>query len=193
MPVFDYDPPDRFVAGAVGQPGSRAFFLQARSEGRVTTVGLEKFQVAVLADRLDELLDEVLRRSGGRAPVPAMAPADLADKAPLDLPIDEDFRVGTMALAWDPETSQVVIEAQEITEDDEAGEEEEVVAPVDDDRPEPAVLRVRISPGVARAFTQRALEIVAAGRPPCPLCGQPLDADGHICVRLNGHRAQETQ
>jgi uncharacterized repeat protein (TIGR03847 family) len=94
----------------------------------------------------------------------------------------------------------VVIEAQEITEDDEAEAEEgqevpaapEAEVPAADDRPEPAVLRVRISPGVARAFTQRALEIVAAGRPPCPLCGQPLDADGHICVRLNGHRGQET-
>ncbi|MFC4587200.1 DUF3090 domain-containing protein [Sphaerisporangium corydalis] len=186
MPVFDYDPPDRFVAGAVGQPGSRAFFLQARGQGRVTTVGLEKFQVAVLADRLDELLDEVLRRSGGTAPVPAMAPVELADQAPLDLPLDEDFRVGTMALAWDPDTSQVVIEAQEAGEDDEEPPE------VDPDRPESAVLRVHISAAAARAFTQRALEIVAAGRPPCPLCGQPLDAEGHICVRLNGHRGDST-
>jgi uncharacterized repeat protein (TIGR03847 family) len=185
MPVFDYDPPDRFVAGAVGQPGARAFFLQARGQGRVTTVALEKFQVAVLADRLDELLDEVLRRSGGRAPVPAMAPADLTDEAPLDLPIDEDFRVGTMALAWDPDTSQVVIEAQEATEGDE--DDEPFVVDVDDDRPEPAILRVRISPAAARAFSRRALDVVAAGRPPCPLCGQPLDSDGHICVRLNGH------
>ncbi|MFC4532644.1 DUF3090 domain-containing protein [Sphaerisporangium dianthi] len=186
MPVFDYDPPDRFVAGAVGQPGSRAFFLQARGHGRVTTVGLEKFQVAVLADRLDELLDEVLRRSGGTAPVPAMAPVELADKGPLDLPIDEDFRVGTMALAWDPDTSQVVIEAKEVTDDEEEDET------IDEDAPESAVLRVHITAAAARAFTQRALELVAAGRPPCPLCGQPLDADGHICVRLNGHRGDRT-
>jgi len=185
MPVFDYDPPERFVAGAIGQPGSRAFFLQARAAGRITTVGLEKFQVAVLADRLEELLDEVLRRSGGRAPVPAIAPAELTDRAPLDTPIDEDFRVGTMALAWDPETSQVVIEAQEVTDED---DDEEFPG---EDRPEPAVLRVRLSPGMARAFSKRALEVVAAGRPPCPLCGQPLDAEGHICVRLNGHRPQE--
>jgi uncharacterized repeat protein (TIGR03847 family) len=189
MPVFDYDPPDRFVAGAVGQPGSRAFFLQARGQGRMTTVGLEKFQVAVLADRLDELLDEVLRRSGGTAPVPAMAPVELADKAPLDLPLDEDFRVGTMALAWDPDTSTVVIEAQEAA--DEETDEDALV--VDDaDRPQSDVLRVHISAAAARAFTQRALEIVAAGRPPCPLCGQPLDAEGHICVRLNGHRGDRT-
>ncbi|GIH24746.1 hypothetical protein Aph01nite_30560 [Acrocarpospora phusangensis] len=184
MPVFDYDPPDRFVAGAVGQPGARTFFLQARGQGRVTTVSLEKFQVAVLADRLDELLDEVLRRSGGRAPVPAAASAELADMGPLEMPIDEEFRVGTMALAWDPETAQVIIEAQEATAED---DEEEDPLFTDPDRPPPAVLRVRISPALARAFSRRALDVVAAGRPPCPLCGQPLDAEGHICVRLNGH------
>jgi uncharacterized repeat protein (TIGR03847 family) len=183
MPVFDYDPPERFVAGAVGQPGARAFFLQARAEGRLTTVGLEKFQVAALADRLDELLDEVLRRSGGTAQVPALAPAELADNGPLEQPLDEDFRVGAMALAWDEQASRVVIEAQEVT-DEEDGDDTP-------DAPEPAVLRVRVSAGVARAFIQRALALVAAGRPPCPLCGQPLDAEGHICVRLNGYRASQ--
>ncbi|KAB8195189.1 DUF3090 family protein [Nonomuraea phyllanthi] len=179
MPVFDYDPPERFVAGALGQPGARVFFLQARAEGRLTTVALEKLQVAALAGRLDELLDEVLRLSGGAAHVPAMAPADLTDDAPLDTPVAEDFRVGTMALAWDAETSQVVIEAQEVVDEDDA------------EIPDPAVLRVRISAGAARAFTRRALQIVAAGRPPCPLCGQPLDATGHVCVRLNGYRGGE--
>ncbi|MER7502584.1 DUF3090 domain-containing protein [Nonomuraea pusilla] len=179
MPVFDYDPPERFVAGALGQPGARVFFLQARGEGRLTTVSLEKLQVAALAGRLDELLDEVLRLSGGTAHVPAVAPTGLADDAPLDTPVSEDFRVGTMALAWDSERSQVVIEAQEIVDEDDVG------------APDPAVLRVRISPGAARAFTQRALRIVAAGRPPCPLCGQPLDAEGHVCVRLNGYRGGE--
>ncbi|GAA3113381.1 DUF3090 domain-containing protein [Planomonospora alba] len=180
MPVFDYDPPERFVAGAVGQPGSRAFFLQARGAGRLTTVGLEKFQVAALADRLDELLDEVLRRSGGSAQVPAAAPEGLTDNDPLDMPITEDFRVGTMTLAWDPETSQVVIEAQEAVAEDEEFEPSLLA--------EPAVLRVRISPAAARAFSRRAMALVAAGRPPCPLCGLPLDAEGHICVRLNGFR-----
>ncbi|UBU09637.1 DUF3090 domain-containing protein [Nonomuraea gerenzanensis] len=179
MPVFDYDPPERFVAGALGQPGARIFFLQARAEGRLTTVALEKLQVAALAGRLDELLDEVLRLSGGTAQVPALAPADLADDAPLDTPVAEDFRVGTMALTWDAEKSQVVIEAQEVIDED------------DLDTPDPAVLRVRISAGAARAFTRRALQIVAAGRPPCPLCGQPLDAAGHVCVRLNGYRGGE--
>ncbi|MEU4833414.1 DUF3090 domain-containing protein [Streptosporangium sp. NPDC023615] len=180
MPVFDYDPPERFVAGAVGQPGSRTFFLQARGQGRLTTVALEKFQVAALADRLDELLDEVLRRAGDDVPIPA-AQAAPADNAPLDVPISEDFRVGTMALAWDSEAAQVVIEAQEAVAEEEEEFDPSVLG-------EPTVLRVHISPGVARAFSRRATALVAAGRPPCPLCAQPLDPEGHICVRLNGYR-----
>jgi len=99
MPVFFYDPPDRFVAGAVGQPGERVFYLQATSSGRVTSVALEKFQVSLLAERIDELLDEVLRRTSGSPEVPASAPTVLQDDAPLDLPLLEDFRVGAIALA----------------------------------------------------------------------------------------------
>jgi uncharacterized repeat protein (TIGR03847 family) len=181
MPVYFYDPPERFVAGAVGQPGERIFYLQATSTSRVTSVVLEKFQVSLLAERIDELLDEVLRRTGG-SEVPAAAPAALVDDEPLDLPLLEDFRVGAIALAWDGDGGMVVIEAQE--------ESDEPVEPLADDIPAdgPGVLRVRITPGAARAFAQRALKIVAAGRPPCPLCGLPLDADGHICPRQNGHR-----
>jgi uncharacterized repeat protein (TIGR03847 family) len=182
MPVYFYDPPDRFVAGAVGQPGERIFYLQATASGRVTSVVLEKFQVSLLAERLDELLDEVLRRTGGSPEVPATAPSGLADDAPLDLPLLEDFRVGAIALAWDGDGGMVVIEAQE--------ESDEPVEPLADDLPPdgPGVLRVRITPREARAFAQRAAKIVAAGRPPCPLCGLPLDTDGHICPRQNGHR-----
>ena len=183
MPVFYYDPPDRFVAGSVGQPGDRTFYLQATSSGRVTSVVLEKFQVSLLAERIDELLDEVLRRTGGSSDVPATAPAGLQDDAPLDLPLLEDFRVGAIALAWDGDGGMVVIEAQE--------ESEEPVEPLAEDLPAdgPGVLRVRITPSAARAFAQRALQLVAAGRPPCPLCGLPLDASGHVCPRQNGHRA----
>lgn len=180
MPVISYDLPERFVAGAVGRPGERAFYLQARSGRRVTSVGLEKFQVTLLAERLEELLDEVLRRSGGDAPVPAVAPSELRDDAPLDQPVEEEFRVGTMALAWDPEDQRVVIEAQEVTETEQDAE-------IGEDDPAIAVLRVRISPAQARAFAERALKVVAAGRPPCPLCGLPLDAEGHVCPRQNGY------
>lgn len=180
MPVISYDLPERFVAGAVGRPGDRAFYLQARAGRRVTSVGLEKFQVTLLAERLEELLDEVLRRSGGDAPVPAVTPSELRDDAPLDQPVEEEFRVGTMALAWDPDDEQVVIEAQEVTESEEEPE-------VGEDDPAIAVLRVRISAAQARAFAERALKVVAAGRPPCPLCGLPLDGAGHVCPRQNGY------
>jgi uncharacterized repeat protein (TIGR03847 family) len=185
MPVYSYDPPDRFVAGTVGQPGERTFYLQATSHGRVTSVALEKFQVSLLAERLEELLDEVLRRTGGLTSVPAATPADLTDDEPLDLPLMEDFRVGAIALAWDGEDERVVIEAQE--------ESENPVEPLAEEVPEsgPAVLRVRITPAEARAFSQRALQVVAQGRPACPLCGLPLDAEGHICPRQNGHRVSD--
>src|ERR1700749_393476 len=116
MPVYFYDPPDRFVAGAVGQPGERNFYLQASAAGRVTSVALEKFQVSLLAERLDELLDEVLRRTGGRGAGPATPPAELAGDRPLDLPLREEFGVGAIALAWEGEDERVVIEAQEETE-----------------------------------------------------------------------------
>lgn len=183
--VFEYDPPDRFVVGTVGEPGARTFYLQARSGDRVTSVALEKEQAAVLAQRLDQLLDEVVRRSGGAAAVPAVAPAELDDLAPLDAPVHEEFRVGTMALAWDPDQERVVVEAQALT-DEEAAEE------IGEDAGEgPDLLRVRISGAAARAFAKRALVVVAAGRPPCPFCGLPLDPAGHLCPRMNGHRGAQ--
>jgi uncharacterized repeat protein (TIGR03847 family) len=180
--VFDYDPPDRFVAGTVGEPGSRTFFLQARGGNRVTSVALEKAQVSVLAERVDELLDEVLRVSGGKAPVPAVAPVDAEDTDPLDTPIEEEFRVGAMSLAWDPDTGRVVVECYAEGVAVEEDEDEET------DELEGSVLRVSISGAAARAFTKRALAVVAAGRPPCPFCNNPLDPDGHICPRANGYR-----
>ena len=182
MPVYSYDPPERFIAGTVGQPGQRTFYLQASASGRITSVALEKVQVSQLAERLDELLDEVLRRSSGAAAVPAAAPTALADDGPLELPLLEEFRVGAIALAWDHDGERVIIEAQQ--------EADEPIEPLSDDVPEdgPGVLRVRISAAAARAFSQRALALVSQGRPPCPLCGLPLDEAGHICPRQNGHR-----
>jgi uncharacterized repeat protein (TIGR03847 family) len=176
MAVYSYDSPERFVAGTVGQPGQRSFYLQASAGGRVTSVLVEKFQVSLLAERIDELLDEVLSDSG-TAP-----PAAPTDDGPLDLPLTEDFRVGAIALGWDGEEERVVIEAQEETENP--------IEPLAEEVPEngPAVLRVRLSPAAARAFSKRAIQIVGQGRPPCPLCGLPLDEDGHICPRQNGHR-----
>src|ERR1700739_2337457 len=164
MPVFYYDPPKRFIAGSVGQPGDRTFYLQATSAGRVTSVVLEKFQVRLLAERIDELLDEVLRRTGARDDIPETAPLSLKDDGPLDLPLTEDFRVGAIALAWDSDGGRGVLEAQE--------ESDAPVEPLSDDIPVdgPRVLRVRITPSAARAFAPRAVKLVAAGRAPRPLC-----------------------
>ncbi|MEV0849075.1 DUF3090 domain-containing protein [Streptomyces sp. NPDC049954] len=189
--VFLYDPPERFVAGTVGLPGRRTFFLQASAGGRVTSVALEKTQVAALAERMDELLDEVVRRSGGNAAVPAVAPSEIADSAPLDNPVEEEFRVGTMALAWDGDEQRMIIEAQALveldaeSEDDLAAAEEQLLQ---DDENGPPMLRVRLSGAQARAFAKRALDVVNAGRPPCPLCSLPLDPEGHVCPRQNGYR-----
>jgi uncharacterized repeat protein (TIGR03847 family) len=179
---FAFDPPERFVAGTVGEPGQRAFFLQASGNGRLITVALEKLQVSALAERLDELLDEVRRRQGADSPVPAVAPPQLEDVAPLDAPVEEEFRVGTLALAWDDDEKLVIIEAQSVV-DEQPGEPG---APSDAET-NADMLRVKLSPAVARAFAKRALRVVAAGRPPCPLCGNPLDPQGHICPRQNGH------
>ncbi len=186
MPVYSYDPPERFIAGTVGQPGERTFYLQARAVGRVTSVALEKGQVSQLAERLEELLDEVIARAAGDAGSagdPAAARSAAVDDGPLELPLTEDFRVGAIALAWDRDDSRVIIEAQE--------EAEEPIEPLADDVPAdgPGVLRVRLSASAARAFAQRALRVVGQGRPPCPLCGLPLETAGHVCPRQNGHRA----
>ena len=184
--LFEFDPPERFVAGTVGQPGERTFFLQASGEGRLVSVALEKVQVTALAEKLDELLDEVRRRHGNDSPVPASASVDVEDVAPLAAPVEEEFRVGTLALAWDDDSGQVIVEAQSVepeTAESEAPAEQPVSAAFTGD-----MLRVRISPETARAFSKRAHRVVAAGRPPCPLCGNPLDAEGHVCPRQNGHR-----
>ncbi len=195
--VFDFDPPERFVAGTVGDPGSRTFFLQARGPVQggggfvLTSVALEKQQVSALAERVEQLLDEVVRRSGGEAPVPAVAPVDTEDLGPLDTPIDEEFRVGTMSLVWDGDRERVVIECFELVPDDvedeleDPDEDDEVPAGTGGDR---QVLRVSISGAAARAFAKRALAVVVAGRPPCPFCAEPLDPAGHVCPRANGYR-----
>jgi uncharacterized repeat protein (TIGR03847 family) len=181
--LYSFDPPERFVAGTVGQPGERTFFLQARAGQRVVSVALEKQQVQVLAERVESLLDEVVLRSAGTAPVPAAAPTTTEDTAPLDTPLTEEFRVGAMSLGWDGDTERLVIEAHEAVEG-----EQEVPDLGSDPDDGPACLRVRLPGVMARAFVKRARSVVAAGRPPCPFCGLPLEPSGHICPRANGYR-----
>jgi uncharacterized repeat protein (TIGR03847 family) len=172
--------PDRFIAGTVGEPGERAFYLQAVEDARTVSVLLEKQQVAVLAERLGALLDEVHRRFGADVPAPV---DEQIDVEPLAVPLEEEFRVGTMGLGWDAESKSVVVELLAVTEEE---VDESVV--LDDTEEGPDAVRVFLTPVQARAFATRAERVVTAGRKPCPLCAEPLDADGHICPRQNGYR-----
>jgi uncharacterized repeat protein (TIGR03847 family) len=175
--LFLFDRPSRFVAGTVGTPGERTFYLQAADGHRIVSVALEKQQVVVLSDRLEQLLDEVVTRTG------TALPASASDNAALQQPVDEEFRVAAMGLAWDGDAGLVVIEAQAPVESAEEAEE----TLLEDVEEGPDALRVLIEPRRARAFVDRARKLISAGRPPCPLCGQPLDPAGHICPRHNGY------
>jgi uncharacterized repeat protein (TIGR03847 family) len=189
--VHAFEPPERFVAGTVGPPGERSFFLQARGGGRVVSVALEKVQVALLAEKLEELLTEAARRFGVDLELPPEEPTSASDNEPLESPVDEEFRVGTLGLAFDVDSATVVIEAIAAGEGELDVDEAEAEAVEDDDEDEPDDdldrLRVRLTPQATREFISRARRVVAAGRPPCPLCGQPLDPRGHLCPRHNGY------
>jgi uncharacterized repeat protein (TIGR03847 family) len=110
-----FDPPDRFVAGTIGRPGDRTFFLQARDGQRVVSIVLEKVQVAVLADRLGDLLAELERRGVEDAAEDANGLVD--DTGPLDEPINEAFRAGSLTLGWDVDDELVLVEARAQSED----------------------------------------------------------------------------
>ncbi len=178
-----FDRPHRFVAGTVGTPGDRTFYLQAVDGVRIVSVALEKAQVSILADRMEQLLDEIVARTGTALPASGEPDTDA-----LEQPIDEEFRVGAMGLAWDGDAGLIVVEAQAPVEDTDIAQE----TLLEDVEEGPDALRVRLEPGRARAFVDRARRVIAAGRPPCPLCGQPLDPSGHICPRQNGYHRGTT-
>ena len=188
--VHRFDPPERFVAGTVGEPGHRTFFLQARSGVRVTSVALEKQQVAILGERIDELLDELMTSGGVAGVIPAITPVDQVDNGPLEQPIVEEFRAGTITLSWDADDERVVVEVFPVVEVDaplEADEDDLVDLPIDEPEPEELFV-VRLTPAQARVFAGRAASVVSAGRPACQFCGGPVDPAGHLCPRANGFR-----
>lgn len=172
--------PDRFVAGTVGEPGNRTFYLQAVHESRIVSVMLEKQQVSVLAERIGTLLSEVHRRFGTEIPP---EPDVVEDLNPLVMPVDAEFRVGTMGLGWDAEANSVLVELLAVSE-----QEFDASVVLDDSEDGPDAVRVFLSLEAARQFATRSTRVVSAGRPPCPLCEEPLDPAGHICVRTNGYR-----
>lgn len=179
--VHEFDWPDRVVVGTVGRPGERTFYLQVRSGARSTSVALEKEQSAVLADAVDHLLDMLTADASNPIDVPAEVPPELVDDDPLDQPVEEQFRATALRLGWDPRTAQVVIEAFPTELPDAEGDD--VPEPDEDEPSEKLVVRVPV--GTARAFVGRTRRVVRAGRPVCPLCGEPVDPDGHVCRLLD--------
>ncbi|WP_026818812.1 DUF3090 domain-containing protein [Arthrobacter castelli] len=172
--VHEFDWPDRVVVGTVGLPGARTFYLQVRAGAQIVTIALEKQQSALLAEKIDEILDQLITVEANRFSVPTSTPIELVDNDQLEA-VQVQFRAGAMGLGWDPTTAQIVIEAYPITDDNDDSLDEDVAT-------EPEMLLVRMPVGAARAFTKRTREIVGAGRPMCSLCGYPIDADGHICT-----------
>lgn len=186
MLIHRYDPPERFVTGTVGAPGDRTFFLQAREGARLTSVALEKQQVQVLAERIEQLLDQVAADAAPEE-VADLDAEPVSDTAPLDQPIEEEFRVGAMTLSWDGEDRVVVIEAFAVTDASDADTAEDAdESGVDEVEADEAVV-VHVRPAVARGFARRARLVVSAGREQCPFCGGPMDPSGHLCPRSNGY------
>ncbi|MDQ0825609.1 putative repeat protein (TIGR03847 family) [Arthrobacter sp. B2I5] len=176
--VHEFAWPDRVVIGTVGLPGARTFYLQVRTGKQIVSIALEKQQSAELAGKIDEILDQLIALEGNPFSIPTGTPIELVDNDPLEA-VEEQFRTGAMTLGWDPTTAQVVIEAYPLSDAD-ADDDDDAV---DGNGAEVAeMLLVRMPVGTARAFAKRTREVVGAGRPACPLCGYPVDPDGHVCT-----------
>ena len=166
---YEFTTPERFVAGTVGEPGERAFYLQIRSNARLFSVAVEKAQVQAISARLEVMIAEI-RKSN-----PLMIIEKLPiDDAPLESPIDAEFQIGAMSLAWDEESKLICVELFELEDDEEDAEGE--------------VVEINLTVAMAAAFAARSKAVVNAGRLPCPFCGIPIDPRGHLCPRANGYR-----
>lgn len=177
--IYEYDPVERFVCGTVGEPGERAFFIQARTGPRLTSVSLEKLQAAALGDRVGVMLKEIKRAN----PLITYDRAN-QDTEPLEQPIFEEFRVGVIGLSFNTDNERVLVELQCITEAQ--SEEEELAEDEEEDAPD--LLRVSLTLAQAESFAKRTSAVIGAGRLPCPFCGIPIDSSGHLCPRANGYR-----
>ena len=167
------------MVGTVGVPGERTFFVQARAGSRLVSVSLEKAQVAAIADRVLQILREI-RLSEPLTVIERVS----NDDQPLESPIDEEFRVGVIGLAYVSDRRLIEIDLQAITDSDNADDELLEI----DTSSEQDILRVLLTLGYAESFAKRANTVVAAGRAPCPFCGGPIDPNGHLCPRSNGYR-----
>jgi uncharacterized repeat protein (TIGR03847 family) len=167
----------RFTVGTVGLPGERTFYLQLNSGNTVISASLEKSQVAALSERLEYMLKEI-RLVHPLAPRPQL----IRDSLPLEMPVMDEFRIGSIAIFFDEDTQLIQIDLREVNTNAED---------LDDDSPlleDIQVIRLFISPSQAKTFHDRAELVIAAGRQPCPFCGFPIDPQGHLCARANGYR-----
>ena len=181
MPSRELDPVTRLTADAVGEPGQRTFYLQAAdARGDQVTLLVEKEQVRRLAENLETWLPEL---AAGRPEDPAEAAAAEAGELALAEPLEPDFRVGQLSLSYDEERDRVLVIATEL----QADEEEEPLELAD-----PLEVRLLVTRAQLRVLARHGTQVVARGRPTCPLCGNPLDPTGHICPAQNGHRPSAT-
>jgi uncharacterized repeat protein (TIGR03847 family) len=176
VPSRELDNVTRLTADAVGEPGQRTFYLQAASGADQVTLLVEKEQVRRLAENLETWLPEL---AAGRPEDPAEAVAAEAGELALAEPLEPDFRVGQLSLSYDEERDRVLVIATEL----QADEEEDPLELAD-----PLEVRLLVTRAQLRVLARHGAEVVARGRPLCPLCGNPLDPGGHICPAQNGHR-----
>jgi uncharacterized repeat protein (TIGR03847 family) len=176
MPSRELDPITRLTTDAIGEPGQRTFYLQAASGLDQVTLVVEKEQVRALAERLATVLAQL---ADERPEDPDEAQAAEATDLALAEPLDPDFRVGQLSLDYDPGRDRFVMVATELLADDEEEEPEELR--------DPQEVRLWVTRPQLRVLARHGAEVVARGRPPCQLCGNPLDPSGHICPRKNGH------
>jgi uncharacterized repeat protein (TIGR03847 family) len=184
--IIELDDVDSLGTGAVGTPGKRAFYIQARTENAQLTVLVEKEQVALLATEAVAFLDRI-------ADDYPEAPASVPDnETTLREPTVPLFRARLIGLGFDPERSRVLIELRERAAEDEDeadGDDEDealdVLSDGDDDEDAGYVARIYATRAQVRAMAARGAEAVAGGRPACPLCDMPMDPAGHICPRWN--------
>lgn len=176
--ILRFDAPERFIAGTTGEPGARIFHLQAIGNGIAATVIVEKSQVAVLARRIADMLNDLAE--GGSVKLPVQTTRIKPRLPRLTEPFAAEFRVGTIALSWDPLAARLTLEFRDDMSDDGSAD---APPPINDAPVGPDVLRVTLSVAAALEFAEQSLELAAAGRPTCPLCGDPITASGHRCTR----------
>jgi len=164
---FELKRPDFFTAGAVGKPGERVFYLQAREARRLITLKCEKEHVRALAEYLGGLITK-LGAPKGKVPT-AMDLLPFAEPA---------WIVASLGVGYDQEHERIIVDAHELLEEEEAGQRA---------GEEPASARLRITREQAQAFAGRAKELMKGSRPTCPVCSAPIDPAGHVCPRSNGH------